>query len=135
MTTRLAWVVLVAIGAGSGTPGRDALHLLRVGRRPVSAVHSLLVRATAHPAVPRTGVVPRPGSRAGGSRVNSLEDYYKWFNAKARELPYPDRLEVLNTIDTPDHRAMYRELLKLRESGKLPAEWNQVLDDFYSRFF
>jgi hypothetical protein len=67
--------------------------------------------------------------------MKSLEDYYKWFSAKARELPYPDRLEVMNTVDTPDHRKMYIELLKLRESGKLPAEWNPVLDDFYGRFF
>jgi hypothetical protein len=67
--------------------------------------------------------------------MNSLEDYYKWFNAKARELPYPDRLEVMNTVETTDHRKTYIELLKLRESGKLPAEWNPVLDDFYSRFF
>ena len=55
--------------------------------------------------------------------------------ARDRNLPYPGRLEVMNAVDTTDHRKMYIELLKLRESGKLPAEWNPVLDDSYSRFF
>ena len=59
--------------------------------------------------------------------MKSFEDYREWFRSKAQELPYLDRLEVLNTIDTSDPRKMCLELARMRDAGRLPADWHEVI--------
>ena len=61
--------------------------------------------------------------------MKSLDEYREWFRAKAQELPYLDRLEVLSTIDTSDPRAVCYELARMRDAGRLPADWNEVINN------
>jgi hypothetical protein len=67
--------------------------------------------------------------------VKSLEEYRKWFEAKAQELPDPLRQEVLNSLNTSDYRSICFALARLSDAGKLPQEWEAVLDDFCGRTY
>lgn len=62
--------------------------------------------------------------------MKSLEEYRKWFEAKAQELPHPVRQEVLDSLNTSDYRSICFALARLSDAGKLPQEWQPVLDDF-----
>jgi hypothetical protein len=67
--------------------------------------------------------------------MKSLDEYCRWFMDKAQELPHPIRQEVMNTLDTSDYRAICFSLARLCDAGKLPKEWNTVLDDFCGRTY
>jgi hypothetical protein len=62
--------------------------------------------------------------------MKSLEEYRRWFEHQAQELPHAVRREVVHTLDTSDYRAICLGLTKLDDAGKLPKEWGPVLDDF-----
>jgi hypothetical protein len=65
-----------------------------------------------------------------GTSMKSLEEYRRWFQEKARELPDAVRREVEGTLNTSDYRSICFGLTRLSDAGKLPEEWSPVLTDF-----
>ena len=73
--------------------------------------------------------------RDGMTLMDTPEEFYIWFRAEAESLPRDVKLSVLDALDKKVARQVYLGLHPLNEAKKLPASWEPMLAEFYSRFY